>query len=260
MNFISPPLNIIISEFFPDETFEDGRYWEMSLKKIRRGINTHADRLVDWIDKGCLDALQRKYLETITLAVFANPDEPDTIVESYTFSIGYPSSREHELIRSLRATTNLTVKTGEEEKIISADPSVPFSQQIVKILRTLCIMMQTLNPLPMKKYASMQITYYDELTPLDYEPPGFTPMVFDVSYLFKRPTLKHDFGSVHSGHYMLGLALETAVDSIAAEKNAEMANVPKAINEAAVAVADSQSTIVLSQPPVIKGLTQDTIG
>jgi hypothetical protein len=232
----------------------------MSLKKIRRGVNTHADRLVDWIDKGCLDALQRKYLETITLAVFANPEEPDTIVESYTFAISYPSSREHELIKSLRATANLTVKTGGEEKtIISADPSVPFSQQIVKILRTLCIMMQTLNPLPMKRYASMQITYYDELTPPNYEPPGFTSAVFDVGYLFKKPTLKHDFGSVHSGYHMLGLALETAVDSIAAEKNAEMADVPraKAIDEAAI---DSQPTIVLSQLPVIKGLTQDTIG
>lgn len=174
----------------------------MSLKKIRRGVNSHADRLLDWIDRGCRDALHRKFLETVTLGIFTDPEHPEIVLESYTISISYPSSKEHELINVLREpSANMTVKLAGEEKVIAASQNTSFTQQISRLLRTLCILMQTLKGLPAKKYASMQITYYDELTPRDYEPPGFTSLVFDLKYLFQRPTFKHDFGAAESTHH-----------------------------------------------------------
>lgn len=49
----------------------------------------------------------------------------------------------------------------------------------------------------------MQITYYDELTPRDYEPPGFSPQDFDINFIFKQPTLKHTFNVAQSNHHKL---------------------------------------------------------
>lgn len=47
----------------------------------------------------------------------------------------------------------------------------------------------------------MQLTYYDELTPKNYEPPGFIPQDFDVNLIFSKSTMKHTFGTAHSDHH-----------------------------------------------------------
>lgn len=176
----------------------------MSLKKLKRETNTHADRFLDWIDLGCQDALKHKYLDTITLGISTDVDRPDNVIESYTISVGYPSSKDHEMINNLRQSIHITLKTAETEQEIKmggAGGKVDFSKQIVKVLRTLCLMMQTLRPLPQKKFVSMQMTYYDELTPTGYEPPGFASSVFDVNYLFDGKTFRHNFGQVESPHH-----------------------------------------------------------
>lgn len=175
----------------------------MALKRLRRGHGSHADRFMDWIDLGCRDAIGRKYLETITLGISTEAETANGVIESYTISVGYPSSEEHERVQRLRQSVQITVRTPEAEQAIKLGGGGrgDFAKQIVKMLRTLCLMMQTLRPLPQKKLVSMQMTYYDELTPASYEPPGFAPSIFDVGYLFDGKTFEHSFGHVESAHH-----------------------------------------------------------
>lgn len=191
------------SEFFPDETFVDGKVMDMSMKMIKKGVNPHADRLLEWVTRGCADALRNKYLETVSLGIFTDVDKPETVVETYTLSFSYPSSSDHEMVRKIRqGAPSVTLKTADgKETTISPPENESFGKQLVKILRTLCVMIQTLKCLPLKKYASMQMTYYDELTPTSYEPPGFEPGVFSVHYLFASKTFKHDFGFIASSFH-----------------------------------------------------------
>lgn len=197
------PVILTTSEFFPDETFVDDKVMDMSLKRIKRGINPHADRLLDWILHGCGDALRNKYLESVSLGIFTDVEKPEAVVETYTLNFSYPTSPDHEMVRNVRqGSLSLTMKTAKgKETAILPPENEGFGQQIVRILRTLCIMIQTLKCLPSKKYASMQMTYYDELTPTSYEPPGFAPGVFNVNYLFAGKTFKHDFGFITSSFH-----------------------------------------------------------
>lgn len=234
----------------------------MTLKKIYRGVTQGADMLMDWIENGVQDALKHKYLETVTMGIFSDPSNPHDVIETYTMGFSYPSSREHEMIMRLRSNTN---KKGDNQGIptvatsrVTASLDAPFKQQMIKMLRTLCILMQTLGPLPKKRYVTMQMTYYDELTPANYEPPCFTSSVFELNYLFKDPssTFKHDFGAVASPHHRLRLALETSVDGekeVVEKENREEAckdaGVPNnAVPDAKVDEAqNTQDTIVMGK-------------
>lgn len=235
-------------EFFPEEAFTQVRYGEMTLKGIRGGVRSNADLLLDWIHKGCYDALKHKYLETVTLGIFTDLQHPDQILESYTLKFAYPNSRDHELLSQIRAQATCV---GVEVKMIdggtkeiNANSQGSFKQQIIRMLRILCIMVQTLSPLPDKKYVSMQLTYYDELTPNGYEPPGFAATIFELAYAFKKPTFKQDFGSAQSNCHRVQLTMETT-----------MAGDERAV-EAPQPVPVAKETITETKPPEI----QETLG
>lgn len=124
------------------------------------------------------------------------------MLETYTLTINYPSSEPHEQIRR-SALNNLNVslsvmKQGEQSTIST---TTSFQKELVTLLRNLCILTQTLGPLPERRYLTMQITYYDELTPTNYEPPGFLPKDFDIDLIFNEPSMKHSFGTASSNHH-----------------------------------------------------------
>lgn len=133
------------------------------------------------------------------------------MLETYTLTFDYPSSKEHQQLRASDMNMRLTVANSKAEREESfTATAATFQKEIAGMLRSLCVLTQTLAPLPTQRYLTMQMTYYDELTPRDYEPPGFIPQEFDINYLFAAPsTLKHDFGTVKSGHHSIGLAIET---------------------------------------------------
>ena len=141
-------------------------------------------------------------METLTLEIFEHPDAPQKPLETYTFSIEYPDSEKHQrVLQNRQVQTKLTLTSGDKKIDVVASQGDTFQHQIAKLLRTLCIVMQTLTPLPEKKFVSLQLTYYDELTPRSYEPPGFKAAVFDEKFLFEKSTYRHEFGRVSSAHH-----------------------------------------------------------
>ena len=83
----------------------------------------------------------------------------------------------------------------------------------MKILRTVCVLTQTLKPLPGtqkrinasvdEKFLTIQIHYYDSSTPLEYEPPLFRAAKEDEIQLdfdgFKP--LKVELGMAETEHH-----------------------------------------------------------
>jgi hypothetical protein len=88
-----------------------------------------------------------------------------------------------------------------------------FKKAVIQILRSLCVMTQTLHPLPKRKYLFMQLHYYDEITPFDYNPPFFEqskmgPLYFDDD----KKAIKMDFGTISSPFHKTTLRLQTTCD------------------------------------------------
>ena len=181
------------------------------------------------------------------------------MLETYTLTISYPSSKDHQQIRAARdgqVNMRLTMSKDGAESLLASGNT--FQKEIVALLRNLCVMTQTLGPLPQKRYLTMQLTYYDELTPRDYEPPGFTPTEFDVNSVFAKPTMKHDFGEAKSGHHAIGLNLETVCMEPGPEEAKNEAMVPNTQAQLQNQLVEEHSPE--EQPTLVKNLSRFNLG
>lgn len=73
-----------LRELFPEDAFEERNVsGKLGVKLLRRGIDDGADQLLDVLERGVFDALEKKYLKTLVIGVSVDGDKPDTLVESY---------------------------------------------------------------------------------------------------------------------------------------------------------------------------------
>ncbi len=189
----SPPF----SDLFPEDSFQEHKVAGMNLKKFIHGKDRRSDQLLDWIEKGCFDALKKRYLKQAILTVLSDTTGPNNILETYTLRVSYPSSLLHQ---GLDAGLSKLSLTRNDQQILSLS-TTSFTESMSKILRNLCVMSQTLNQLPQRKYLSMKLVYYEEVTPAGYEPPGFQAAEFELDQLFVAPSIKYSFGrALNSSH------------------------------------------------------------
>ncbi|KAJ3178430.1 HORMA domain-containing protein 1 [Irineochytrium annulatum] len=200
-NLLSSALSAItyLRGLFPEDNFKDTLLnGKMHLKAISRAHSWEADELLDWLEKGCYDALEKRYLKAMVLGIYMDANAPLDMIESYTFAFSYPSKDQFaidfkggdggELKESFR------VKTKKE--IIKATSDM---------IRRVIVLTQTLKPLP------------DDVTPLEYEPPCFRAE--NPNHEFKFPSRPDQFSLgqlmlfvLH--HLSLALSVLTAADAI----------------------------------------------
>eukprot|EP00092_Neocalanus_flemingeri_P039037 GFUD01042496.1.p1 GENE.GFUD01042496.1~~GFUD01042496.1.p1 ORF type:complete len:572 (-),score=175.95 GFUD01042496.1:146-1861(-) len=167
--FVKKLLTVAVSNItylrgmFPEMAYANRSMDGLALK-ILKGKNEcpEAQSLANWL-MGAFDALEKKYLRELMLVVYEDPTKPDVVQELYTFKFSYPDGQ---------ATCQLLQgKEGNEVKNINTDDIYRSTQSL---LRTLIVLTQGLNNLPDCKM-TMKLTYYDAVTPTDYEPAGFIP-------------------------------------------------------------------------------------
>ncbi|XP_034510107.1 HORMA domain-containing protein 1 isoform X4 [Ailuropoda melanoleuca] len=110
---------------------------------------------------GCYDALQKKYLRMVVLAVYTNPEDPQAISECYQFKFKYTNNGP--------IMDFISKNQSSESSMSSADTK----KASILLIRKIYILMQNLGPLPNDVCLTMKLFYYDEVTPPDYQPPGF---------------------------------------------------------------------------------------
>lgn len=185
----------------------------MNLKRFKKGGDQKSDQLLKWIEEGCFDALKNKYLKSAVLTILADTTSPNNVLETYTLRVNYPDSLLHQTIDSATANIAQLSLTRNDKSVLAIESSPSnFKEAISKILRSLCVMSQTLKSLPDKKCLSMKLTYYEEVTPMGYEPPGFVAAEFDIDNLFQGPTSKYSFGKAATPYHSIGLNMETMCD------------------------------------------------
>ena len=112
---------------------------------------------------GAFDALEKNYLRELIFRVYLDPTKPEVIQEMYTFSFSYNEGI---------ITMGLGKDSTKEKKEVKMEELKGETQAL---LRQISVVIQGLEKLPEEAYLAIQLTYYDEVTPVDYEPEGFRP-------------------------------------------------------------------------------------
>jgi meiosis-specific protein HOP1 len=167
--FVKKLLTVAVSNItylrsmFPEMAYANRSMDGLPLK-ILKGRNEcpEAQSLANLL-MGAFDALEKKYLRELMLVVYKDQANPDVVQEMYTFKFSYPNGQ--------TACQVLQGLEGREMKNITPDDIYRSTQNL---LRTLVIITQGLDPLT-GSMMTMKLTYYDAVTPADYEPAGFCP-------------------------------------------------------------------------------------
>ncbi|KAI0092965.1 HORMA domain-containing protein [Irpex rosettiformis] len=169
---------------------------------VSRGYTEEADKLMDYLENGIFDALQKQYLRSFIFAIYLDNDDPNNIVEAYTFNFRYhtiPGTNVTVPVMSLGDDLmNLSIsgrgKKSDPVSDATRKGKVPTLGEVKRSLKTLIknliqattqmdalpsiqplisvVLYSTLSPQTGRRYATFKLYYYDH-TPDDYEPPYF---------------------------------------------------------------------------------------
>ncbi|XP_008670313.1 meiosis-specific protein PAIR2 isoform X2 [Zea mays] len=182
---------------------------EMKIKKLMP-MDAESRRLIDWMEKGVYDALQKKYLKTLLFCICEKEEGP--MIEEYAFSFSYPNTSTEEVAMNMSRTGS---KKGSTTFTSNASEVTPdqMRSSACKMIRTLVSLMRTLDPMPEERTILMKLLYYDDVTPEDYEPPFFKCCADNeaISIWNKNP-LKMEVGNVNSKHLVLALKVKSVLD------------------------------------------------
>ncbi|XP_060076150.1 uncharacterized protein LOC132555803 [Ylistrum balloti] len=180
---------------FPEHAFGDRCLEGLNLKIMRDdSACPGASQVIKWV-KGCFDAVDKKYLRMLIMGIYLDAEDPDTVIESYTFKFSYKNTAEMDVYRN-------------EKKIASADSVFETKKATIRLLRTMVVLTQTLKSLPDDVMLTMKLLYYDECTPEDYEPPGFKPAQTD-SFVFDEEPMNIKVGDVSTQFHTIKMRIKT---------------------------------------------------
>ncbi|XP_071691667.1 meiosis-specific protein ASY1-like [Rutidosis leptorrhynchoides] len=201
-----------IRGLFPEKYFSDKGVpaLEMKIKKLMP-MDAESRRLIDWMEKGVYDALQKKYLRTLMFCVCETVE--GSMIEEYAFSFSYSNSESQEVSMNVNRIGNK--KQGETFKCNSTTEITPtqMKSSACKMVRTLIQLMRTLDKMPEERTILMKLLYYDDVTPADYEPPFFRGCTLEETHnAWTKNPLKMDVGNVNSKHFVLSLKVKSMLD------------------------------------------------
>ncbi|KAK7068295.1 HORMA domain-containing protein 1 [Halocaridina rubra] len=135
---------------FPEYAYSDENLDGLNLKLLLDNSTCGpAKELVKWI-QSCFDAIDKRYLRELTLAIFTDPDHPELVLETYTYRLRY--TKEGDAQMEFESTT---ASGKREQKFDVRRPTQ-------KLLRTVILLTQALRPLPKRVFLGMKLGYYDD--------------------------------------------------------------------------------------------------
>ncbi|XP_067846226.1 zebrafish testis-expressed 38 [Heptranchias perlo] len=186
---------------FPEDAYRT-RYLEGMCVKILREDSRFpgASKVVKWM-MGCFDALEKRYLRTIVLGVHRDPEDPNSIIESYQFKFKYTADgpKLDILSKNKHIGTEVSLQDTKKASIL--------------LIRKLFVLMQSLEILPNDVSLTMKLFYYDEVTPPEYQPPGFKEGECDAVW-FEGTPVHFKVGDVPTPFHMMKVRVTTEKDTM----------------------------------------------
>lgn len=181
---------------FPEKAYGSKYVEEQKVMILREERSCPgASQIVQWM-QGCFDALQRKYLRMVVLSIYTDPENPKTVTECYQFRIQYTDKG-----------PQMDFESKNNKKVTTMACSNTKKASIL-LVRKLYTLMQNLGPLPDNVCLNMKLSYYDNVTPQDYQPPGFKEGDSD-SIEFDKEPVKLTMGEVVTPFHTLKVDVTT---------------------------------------------------
>ncbi|NWQ83132.1 HORM2 protein, partial [Columbina picui] len=186
---------------FPESSYGTRYLDDLCLKILREDKSCLGSlQIVKWI-QGCFDALERQYVSFFSLT------------ELYQFKFKYKKD-----VPQMDIISN-------QVNLVSGVCSKDIKQACRLLIRKLYLLMQNLGPLPNDITLTMKLLYYNDVTPQDYQPPGFKEDESPGDLLFDGNPVNLRVGSVSTGFHLMKVRVTTekkrieTVDSNLIQKN-----------------------------------------
>ncbi|KAJ7766735.1 HORMA domain-containing protein [Mycena metata] len=189
---------------------------------MTRGFTDEADRILNYLEHGIFDALQKQYLRSFVFAIYLDEKDPNNIVEAYTFNFHYhtiPGTNTVIPIMSLGDDLDkMSLKESAKDPIVQAAkkgkaPTLKDVKKSVKtLLKTLIHATTQMDVLPKRRFAAFKLFYNDE-TPSEYEPPYFhagdanKDKWFFMTHDLDEVPDKWSVGQLEAGHHSVNLSV-----------------------------------------------------
>ncbi|NXJ99446.1 HORM1 protein, partial [Corythaixoides concolor] len=174
---------------FPESAYGTRYMDDVCVKILREDKNCPGStQLVKWM-LGCYDALQKKYLNYSWVSL-------QTITECYHFKFKYTHNGPLLDFSSTNKRNDSTITCADTKKAS------------ILLIRKIYVLMQNLSPLPNDVCLTMKLFYYDEVTPPDYQPPGFKEGECE-GMIFEGEPMYLNVGEVPTPFHMLKVKVTT---------------------------------------------------
>ncbi|XP_032851058.1 HORMA domain-containing protein 2 isoform X2 [Tyto alba] len=182
---------------FPESSYGTRYLDDLCLKILREDKSCLGSlQIVKWI-QGCFDALERQYLHIAVLAIYTNPKEPETVTELYQFKFKYKKE-----VPQMDIISN-------QMNFVNGVCSEDVKQASRLLIRKLYLLMQNLGPLPSDITLTMKLLYYNDVTPKDYQPPGFKEDGSPGDLFFDGDPVNVRVGSVSTSFHVMKMRVTT---------------------------------------------------
>ncbi|BGP22867.1 meiosis-specific protein HOP1 [Rhodotorula toruloides] len=260
-----------------EDTAKENTPSSVRVKKLKRGTSSEADKLLDYLEVGATEAIEKGYLHQLVFAIYLDPHEPTDLVESYTFTFSYETdpqgNKKPELVvqdqlSGMVISSSMFGHSSRDNTRKEGD----VKRQVQQMIKNLITSTQVLDELPRRRFLNVRLFYTDD-TPPEYEPPHFRPVAIDVpGYSFSTPTVadEPDFGTlgtVTTGFHGVALhsvsiahVLDTSydenisLDEALARNKRDAASRPVVWNAESLAerVTDEDDKLVVAEPVAVK--------
>ncbi|KAJ6490669.1 HORMA domain-containing protein [Mycena vitilis] len=189
---------------------------------MTRGYTDEADKILNYLEYGIFDALQKQYLRSFVFAIYLDEKDPNNIVEAYTFNFHYhtiPGTDTVIPVMSLGENLDkMSLKESAKDPVLQAAkrgkaPTLKDVKKSVKtLLKTLIHSTTQMDVLPKRRYAAFKLFYTDE-TPAEYEPPHFEAgdaekdKWFFMTHDLDEVPDKWSVGQLKTGHHSVNLSV-----------------------------------------------------
>ncbi|NXU61663.1 HORM2 protein, partial [Horornis vulcanius] len=175
---------------FPESSYGTRYLDDLCLKILREDKSCLGSlQIVKWI-QGCFDALEKQYVSVFITFLME-------FTEMYQFKFKYK-----------KKVPQMDISSNHRE-FVAGLCSKDVKQSSRLLLRTLYLLMQDLGPLPNDITLSMKLLYYNDVTPKDYQPPGFKEDGSPGELLFAGDPVNLRVGSVSTDFHFMKVRVTT---------------------------------------------------
>ncbi|KAL7413912.1 HORMA domain-containing protein [Mrakia frigida] len=209
----------------------------LKIKKIKRNYSPEGDKLLDYLEKGVFDAVERKFLRSMVLSIYLDPDDPSNVIETYTFNFSY-----HD-VEGVGSVPMLSVEQSMKSMNVADDPILAATtagqaltlgtvkKSVKALIKNLILMTQNLVELPRKRCISIKLFYQPD-APEDYEPPMFRRADPETEKLYfgthsreEAPEITN-IGKMETGHHGVQIKIRSVAEYLPRSHDAEDLETP----------------------------------